>query len=84
MNLGYHTWNQETRLAGLGSVGSTAWSLLSLASFAASAYHGSKRHGGSIGWGVAWGALGALFPVITPAIAAGQGFADCKYDCRGR
>ena len=43
-------------------------------SVGASAYHGYKRNHGSLGWGVAWGALGGLFPVITPAIALAQGF----------
>lgn len=87
---------QETRLAGpilqflgqpvgLRNGGATAfvWGLLSAASVAASAYHGSKRHGGSIGWGIAWGALGGLFPVLTPAIGAAQGYGKCKYDCGG-
>lgn len=85
MNLGYHTWNEEKRLAGpVAEAAPILWGLLAVASVAASAYHGSKRHGGSIGWGVGWGILGGLFPVLTPAIAAGQGFAECRYDCRGR
>ena len=68
---------------GLRGGGGAIWTALAVASFAASVYHGSKRHGGSIGWGLAWGAAGAVFPVVTPAIAAAQGFAKCKYDCSG-
>ena len=60
---------------------SFVWGIASLASMAASAYHGSKRHGGSIGWGVWWGVVGGIFPVLTPAIGAAQGFAKCKYKC---
>lgn len=62
-------------------VTSTIWGIASLVSMAASAYHGSKRHGGSIGWGVWWGIAGGMFPVLTPAIGAAQGFAKCKYKC---
>lgn len=43
------------------------------ASMAASAYHGYKRND-SIGWGLAWGALGTLIPILTPAVAVAQGF----------
>lgn len=59
-----------------------AWSLASLVSMGAAAYHGSKRNGGSIGWGIWWGLMGGIFPVITPAIGVGQGFAVCKNNCR--
>jgi hypothetical protein len=55
-----------------------------IASVAASAYHGSKRNGGSIGWGLWWGFVGGVFPVVTPAIAAAQGFGECKNNCRSR
>jgi hypothetical protein len=51
----------------------TIWGLLSTASMAASAYHGYKRNN-SVGWALGWGALGALFPVITPTVALAQGF----------
>ena len=83
-HLGLVDWQQQTRLGAPGSAGVTAWTILSIASSAASAYHGSKRHGGSIGWGIAWGAVGAIFPVLTPAIGAAQGFGVCRYDCRER
>lgn len=66
---------------GLRGVGGAIFGALALASVAASAYHGVKRNGGSIGWGAVWGAAGAAFPVITPAIAAAQGFAKCKNNC---
>lgn len=48
---------------------------LSLVSSGLAAYHGYKRHRGSIGWAIGWGALGALFPVLTPAVAFAEGFA---------
>lgn len=60
----------------------TIFGVLQVASIAASAYHGSKRNGGSFGWAVGWGILGGLFPVITPAVAVAQGFGDCKNNCR--
>jgi hypothetical protein len=61
--------------AGLGetSTVSQLFPLVSAASAFASAYHGYKRHE-SIGWAVAWGLLGGLFPVITPAVALAQGY----------
>lgn len=43
------------------------------ASIGISAYHGVKRNNGSVGWGLWWGLMGGLFPVVTPAIAFGQG-----------
>ncbi len=55
----------------------TAWAVLSAASAGASAYHGYKRND-SVGWAVVWGLLGGAFPVITPAIALAQGFAEPK------
>ena len=39
-----------------------------------SGYHGSKRHCGSLGWGLVWGFLGTAFPVIVPVIGVAQGF----------
>ncbi|HEY5656558.1 MAG TPA: hypothetical protein VIY27_02095 [Myxococcota bacterium] len=51
-----------------------AWSVLGPLSAAASAYHGYKRHRGSLGWAIGWAIMGSLFPVITPAIAVAQGF----------
>lgn len=55
------------------STGSALWSVLAVVSSAAAAYHGYKRNQ-SIGWAVAWGLLGGVAPVITPAIAVAQGF----------
>ncbi len=43
------------------------------ASIAASAYHGYKRNR-STGWAIWWGVMGAIFPIITPAVAIAQGF----------
>ncbi len=47
--------------------------ILVMASSAASAYHGYKRNN-STGWAIWWGVMGAIFPIITPAIAVAQGF----------
>ncbi len=49
------------------------WGTLSTVSMAAGAYHGYKRNN-SVAWSLWWGAMGALFPVITPTIAVAQGF----------
>lgn len=51
-------------------------------SAAASAFHGVRRNGGSIFWGVWWFIMGAVFPTITPIVGAAQGFGRCKYNCR--
>jgi len=59
------------------------WGVLSTASFAASVYHGYKRND-SLGWGIWWGFMGALFPVITPTIAVAQGFGQPKKSGLGR
>jgi hypothetical protein len=61
-----------------GKSTSTIWGLLSVASAAASGYHGIKRNNGSIGWGIGWFLLGGVFPVITPVVAVAQGFAKPK------
>lgn len=55
----------------------TFWGALTLASGAASAYHGYKRNN-SIGWAVAWFLMGSIFPIITPTIALAQGFGKRK------
>lgn len=47
--------------------------IIVIASTAASAYHGYKRNN-STGWAIWWGLMGAIFPIITPAIAVAQGF----------
>jgi len=55
--------------------------LVVLASAAVSAYHGTKRNGGSVFWGVLWFGLGAALPVLTPLVAVGQGLGECKNNC---
>lgn len=57
------------------SAGSVALGILATASMAASAYHGIKRNNGSIPYGIWWGLMGTMFPVITPTIAIAQGYA---------
>lgn len=54
---------------------------LVVGSAAVSAFHGTRRNGGSIFWGVTWFGLGAAFPVITPVIAAAQGLGQCRNNC---
>ena len=56
-------------------VGATVYGLLATASMAVSVYHGYKRND-DLGYGLWWGLMGALFPVITPVIAVAQGFAE--------
>jgi len=51
---------------------------LTAASTALCAYHGYKRNS-SFGWGLAWGMLGDMFPIIAPAIAVAQGFGKPEY-----
>lgn len=41
------------------------------------AYHGYKRND-SIGWAIAWAALGGLFPLVTIPIAFAQGVGERK------
>ena len=62
-------------IPGVSDTYAVVWGVASTASMVASAYHGVKRNGGSAGWGVGWGLMGALFPIITPAIAIAQGYA---------
>lgn len=54
-----------------------AWAIASLVSGVLATYHGYKRNS-SVGWALGWGALGSLFPIITPTIAFAQGFAKPK------
>lgn len=44
----------------------------------ASAYHGYKRSGGSVGSAVGWAFLGLIAPIITLPVALAQGFAKRK------
>lgn len=54
---------------------------ITLASAVVSGYHGTRRNGGSIFWGVTWFGLGAVFPVVTPVVALAQGLGECKNNC---
>jgi hypothetical protein len=58
----------------------TFWGIASVASAAASGYHGIKRNNGSIGWGLWWFLMGGMFPIATPVIAIARkpGFAKPK------
>lgn len=71
---------QEAEPSTARKVIAAGYALLGTVSMAASAYHGYKRNdvpGGSpIGWAIGWGALGSLFPLITPVVAVAQGYAE--------
>jgi hypothetical protein len=60
--------------------GYTLWGIVAALSAGACAYHGYRRNGSenteltAIGWASAWALCGALFPIVTPAIAIAQGF----------
>ena len=62
-------------IPGVSGTTAVVWGVASTVSMIASAYHGVKRNDGSAGYGVLWGTAGALFPIITPAIALAQGYA---------
>jgi hypothetical protein len=71
---GYGALGQEPDGGGIVSM---LWGLAALVSSGACAYHGYKRNN-SVGWAIAWGFLGGLAPVITPAVALAQGYAEPK------
>jgi hypothetical protein len=71
-----YTWQGAGAYTANDAVG-TAWQIARYASVGASAYHGFKRNQ-SVGWAIAWGLLGGLAPVITPAVALAQGFGKRK------
>jgi hypothetical protein len=59
-----------------------AKTIVSLSAAALSGYHGARRNGGSLFWGLIWFSFGAAFPLATPVFAAAQGFGECKNNCR--
>lgn len=48
---------------------------LSMTGAAVGTYHGYKRNQ-SVGWAVAWGALGAIFPIVVVPLAIAQGLGE--------
>lgn len=50
---------------------------LHIAGGAAATYHGYRRNQ-SVGWALAWGFVGGLFPVTTNVIGVAQGFGKRK------
>ena len=66
---------QQVSLASGLSGASIAYATLGAA---IGAYHGVKRHGGSVGWGLLWALAGGAFPAITAGIAVAQGFSKEK------
>lgn len=67
---------QEVR--GIATTTMLVYGGIVVASSGASAFHGYRRSRGSVGAAVGWGLLGALFPIITPAVALAQGFGKPK------
>ena len=59
------------------------WGGLSLVSSVVCAIHGTRRND-SAAWGLAWFVGGAVFPVLMPALAIGQGFGKRKNPRRRR
>lgn len=53
------------------------WSGLGVVGGALGVYHGYKRNN-SIGWGIWWGLMGSMFPIITLPLAFAQGFGKRK------
>lgn len=47
---------------------------LSIPSAIISGVHGYKRNGDDMSYALVWGAFGFVFPIITPIVAAFQGF----------
>jgi len=59
-------------------ISANTWNgILTLASAAASAYHGYRRNQ-SIPWAAVWFAFGTIFPIFTSVIALAQGYAKPK------
>jgi len=56
---------------------SNTGSIIMAAGVVGGAYHGYKRSR-SVGWAVAWGLLGGMFPLITGGVALAQGFGKPK------
>jgi hypothetical protein len=59
------------------------WVAAAIASTGAGVYHGYKRNN-SIGWALWWGLMGAIAPIVTPAIAFAQGFGKPARNGLGR
>lgn len=70
-----HLRRDTVRVGQAAGDNSALWTLYSLAGVAGTAigaYHGYKRND-SVGWGVVWGLLGGLFPIIVIPVAFAQG-----------
>ena len=64
-------WNPDGTMTAYGKF----WTAASIVSGAACAYHGVKRHNGSVGWGLLWALVGSGLPVVGPVVAVAQGYA---------
>lgn len=66
-------WANETSQTSTKETEAIVAGVVVLASAGFSAYHGYKRNN-SVGWGIGWGFLGLIFPIITPGVAIIQGY----------
>ncbi len=69
----------QTMIADVAPAKPFDMSILRKVSAVASAYHGVKRNGGSVFWGLLWGIAGYAAPfygLLMPAIAIAQGYAQ--------
>jgi len=59
------------------AVSVVGWTFFALwmTSGAVSAYHGYKRNHDSVGWGLGWGLMGLMFPILAPVTAIAEGYA---------
>lgn len=71
---------QQMFEAGMSKFGKYAGIAVAVSAVSAglSAYHGYKRHHGSVGAAIGWGLLGLLFAPIPPIVALIQGFGKAK------
>lgn len=56
--------------------------IATLASAFVSGFHGVRRNGGSVFWGLTWFAAGAALPGLVPLVAVAQGYGECSNNCR--
>lgn len=61
----------------IGKSTAIGWGLVSTASAASGIYHGYRRNN-SLGWGLWWGLMGAVFPVVSVAVSVAQGYGKRK------
>lgn len=55
-----------------------AYRVASLAGAVSGAYHGYKRHGGSVGWAFGWFVFGGLLPMFSIPLSLAEGYGKPK------